>query len=164
MFKQQKGITLIALVITIIVLLILAGITIAMLTGSDSAPAKANEAKQKQDIGSAKDQIYMIAQNAQLKYYDDTYVKAGSTGSGDAITAAKTAVGKYVADEITTHLATTANTKVGDATLAITTAAQTTNSETGTCLVLTITTRDYNVTGTVKGNGSISWSAIGTNS
>ena len=35
MFKEQKGITLIALVITIIVLLILAGVTIAMLTGEN---------------------------------------------------------------------------------------------------------------------------------
>ena len=33
--KSQKGITLIALVITIIVLLILAGVTIAMLTGEN---------------------------------------------------------------------------------------------------------------------------------
>ena len=34
-FKQGKGITLIALVITIIVLLILAGVSIAMLTGEN---------------------------------------------------------------------------------------------------------------------------------
>lgn len=34
--KNQKGITLIALVITIIVLLILAGVTIAMLTGGEN--------------------------------------------------------------------------------------------------------------------------------
>ena len=34
--REQKGITLIALVITIIVLLILAGVTIAMLSGNDS--------------------------------------------------------------------------------------------------------------------------------
>ncbi len=33
--KSQKGITLVALVITIIILLILAGISIASLTGSD---------------------------------------------------------------------------------------------------------------------------------
>ena len=45
MFKNQKGITLIALVITIIVLLILAGITIALITSQDSAPNKAAEAK-----------------------------------------------------------------------------------------------------------------------
>ena len=34
-FKQSKGITLIALVITSIVLLILAGVSIAMLTGEN---------------------------------------------------------------------------------------------------------------------------------
>ena len=39
--KNQKGITLIALVITIIVLLILAGVTIAMLTGENGILTKA---------------------------------------------------------------------------------------------------------------------------
>ena len=34
-FKNKKGITLIALVITIVVLLILAGVSIAMLTGNN---------------------------------------------------------------------------------------------------------------------------------
>ena len=43
--KNNKGITLIALVITIIVLLILAGITIAMLTGDNGLLTKANDAK-----------------------------------------------------------------------------------------------------------------------
>ena len=42
--KSQKGITLIALVITIIVLLILAGITIAMLTGENGILTKAKTA------------------------------------------------------------------------------------------------------------------------
>ena len=41
----SKGITLIALVITIIVLLILAGISIAMLTGENGILTKADEAK-----------------------------------------------------------------------------------------------------------------------
>ena len=45
MMKEQKGITLIALVITIIVLLILAGISIAMLTGNNGLLTKANDAK-----------------------------------------------------------------------------------------------------------------------
>lgn len=43
--KEQKGITLIALVITIIVLLILAGISIALLTGEDGIIAQASKAK-----------------------------------------------------------------------------------------------------------------------
>lgn len=163
MFKQQKGITLIALVITIIVLLILAGITIAMLTGSDSAPAKANEAKQKQDIGSAKDQVYMIAQNAQLKYYDDTYVKAGAVASGStSLTSAKTAVGKDVADAVYKHVVTDGHNKVGDATIEVTATASTSVAENENYNNITITTRDYTVTGHILGNGTLTWGNIAT--
>ena len=43
--RNQKGITLIALVITIIVLLILAGVSIAMLTGQNGILTRATEAK-----------------------------------------------------------------------------------------------------------------------
>ncbi len=45
MMKNQKGITLIALVITIIVLLILAGVSIAMLTGENGILTQATESK-----------------------------------------------------------------------------------------------------------------------
>ena len=44
--KNQKGITLIALVVTIIILLILAGISIATLTGENGLLNKANVAKE----------------------------------------------------------------------------------------------------------------------
>ena len=43
--RNQKGITLIALVITIIVLLILAGVSIAMLTGENGILTRANESQ-----------------------------------------------------------------------------------------------------------------------
>ena len=45
-FKRNKGITLIALVVTIIVLLILAGISIMMLTGQNGILNRANQAKE----------------------------------------------------------------------------------------------------------------------
>ena len=45
--KEKKGITLIALVITIIVLLILAGVSIATLTGENGILTRANDAKAK---------------------------------------------------------------------------------------------------------------------
>lgn len=45
MLRNQKGITLIALVITIIVLLILAGVSIAMLTGNNGILTQASDAK-----------------------------------------------------------------------------------------------------------------------
>ncbi len=43
--KQEKAITLIALVITIIILLILAGVTIAMLTGENGILRKSRRIK-----------------------------------------------------------------------------------------------------------------------
>ena len=55
--KVNKGITLIALVIALIVLLILAGVTIAMLTGNNGILTKATEAKQKTTEAAAKEKI-----------------------------------------------------------------------------------------------------------
>ena len=59
--KKQfnKGITLIALVITIIVLLILAGVSIAMLTGENGVLTKATESKEQTEIGQEKEEIKM---------------------------------------------------------------------------------------------------------
>ena len=48
--KNNRGITLIALVVTIIVLLILAGISISMLTGQNGILNRATEAKELSDI------------------------------------------------------------------------------------------------------------------
>ena len=56
-FKDTKGITLIALVITIIILLILAGVSIATLIGENGILGKASEAKIMQAIGAIKEEI-----------------------------------------------------------------------------------------------------------
>ena len=45
MIKKEQGITLIALVVTIVVLLILAGVSIAMLIGENGIITRASEAK-----------------------------------------------------------------------------------------------------------------------
>ena len=55
--NKASGITLIALVITIIVLLILAGISIQMLTGDNGILNRAGEAKEKSITGEEKDNI-----------------------------------------------------------------------------------------------------------
>ncbi len=57
--KQVSGITLIALVITIIILLILAGVSIAMLTGQNGLLTKANAAKGQTQEQSAKEKIQL---------------------------------------------------------------------------------------------------------
>ena len=55
--KNQKGITLIALVVTIIVLLILAGISIAMLTGENGIIRNAQEAATYNAYAGAEEQV-----------------------------------------------------------------------------------------------------------
>ena len=57
--NTNSGITLIALVITIIVLLILAGVSIAMLTGENGVLTKATEAKNQTEIAQEKEEISM---------------------------------------------------------------------------------------------------------
>lgn len=55
--KETKGITLISLVITIIVLLLLAGVTIATLTGENGILTRASKAKTETEIASIKEEI-----------------------------------------------------------------------------------------------------------
>ena len=59
MLKNNKGITLIALVITIIVLLILAGVSIAMLTGENGILTQSQNADKNTAIAEAADKINM---------------------------------------------------------------------------------------------------------
>ena len=54
--KKESGITLIALVVTIIVLLILAGISVSMITGENGILKKAGEASEKTKIATDKEQ------------------------------------------------------------------------------------------------------------
>ena len=57
--KNNKGITLIALVITIIVLLILAGVSIAMLTGDNGILTKATESTTATDLAEVLERVNM---------------------------------------------------------------------------------------------------------
>lgn len=73
-FKTSNGITLIALVITIIVLLILAGISISMLSGDNGILQKATDAKTKTDIEQIKERI-KLAYHAALTGGQGSYTK-----------------------------------------------------------------------------------------
>ena len=64
--KKNKGITLIALVITIIVLLILAGVTIATLTGDNGLLQKATSAKQENEKSKELELIKLAVSAAQV--------------------------------------------------------------------------------------------------
>ena len=55
--RKESGITLIALVVTIVVLLILAGVSISMLTGENGIITQAIEAQEKTDIADEKERV-----------------------------------------------------------------------------------------------------------
>ena len=61
--KKNNGITLIALVITIIVLLILAGVTIATLTGENGILRRASQVSRKKEIASVREQAQLDISN-----------------------------------------------------------------------------------------------------
>ena len=65
-FRENQGITLIALVITVIVLLILAGVTIATLTGDNGILTRAQEAKGSTEEAQEKEKLYMLLQGAYI--------------------------------------------------------------------------------------------------
>ena len=66
-FRKDKGITLIALVVTIIVLLILAGISISMLTGQNGILNRATEAKNTTGEAQERESIQVAITSAQTE-------------------------------------------------------------------------------------------------
>lgn len=67
MKKQDEGITLIALVITILVLLILAGVSIAMLTEDNGILTQGNNAKIETAVGALKEQIKLYQTEKKIQ-------------------------------------------------------------------------------------------------
>ena len=64
---KNKGITLIALVITIIILLILASVTVATLTGDNGIITKAMEARQKTEEAKLDEQLKLARVKCETK-------------------------------------------------------------------------------------------------
>lgn len=77
--RNSRGITLIALVITIIVLLILAGVIIITLTGENSIILKSQESSFKTDIATFQEEL-------RLSIYDDYIEKNGQRKEEDRFT------------------------------------------------------------------------------
>ena len=77
--KENKGITLIALVITVIILLILAGVTIGAISGDNGILAQASRAKQESEKASIIEQIRLDIMEKQTEnegiIYDEDFIK-----------------------------------------------------------------------------------------
>ena len=72
MIKKQKGITLIALVITIIVLLILAGISINLVVGKNGILEQAQNAVSSHKAGTAKEEVGFAWSSCQTEYMKES--------------------------------------------------------------------------------------------
>ena len=76
--KQSKGITLISLVVTIIILVILAGVTISLILGNDGIVEKTKEAKKVTSVATAQENLELLKSKILLDKFEitlDDYLK-----------------------------------------------------------------------------------------
>ena len=69
--KKNKGITLIALVITIIVLLILAGVSLSLVMGNEGILGRATSAVDKNNKETAIEELELAVSEMNIRYYQD---------------------------------------------------------------------------------------------
>ena len=69
--KKQRGITLIALVVTIVILLILSGISLNIVLGNNGIITKAQEAKIENNHSTVLEMLQMESSNYDMKYLDE---------------------------------------------------------------------------------------------
>ena len=123
--KEMKGITLVALVITIVVLLILAGVSINTVLGDDGIIKKAKEAAEATKRASAEEEMNRLVLEYQLAKSDETLESFlqekvtegridGVTDNGDGtITITKKLEGKDYTITVKKPAASTPSVKVG---------------------------------------------------
>ena len=68
--KENRGVTLIALAVTIIIMLILAGVTISTLTGNSGISSNANQARIQNELAQYKEQMELYLAEKKVENYD----------------------------------------------------------------------------------------------
>ena len=132
MMKEQKGITLIALVITIIVLLILAGVSIAMLTGENGILNQAVKAGDNTKVAEAKEVAGLDVNDKIAEYYEKKYASSTTVTEANA--------GAYVKANLTSS-------DTDKYTIA-----------SGTITIVPKTNDGKTVTGAIGDDGKVTWS------
>ena len=135
-FKTKKGITLIALVVTIIVLLILAGVALSLVLGENGITERAVNAGKTQNIAGAKEQFELEVANLAGEFYQAKYVNNQGVGS----------IQDYIMDKLANV------SSIGDYSL----------STSGTKATLTATKESdrTTVTATIDTDGKVIWGDI----
>jgi len=115
--RNQKGITLIALVITIIVLLILASVSIAMISGDNGILSKAGEAKTKNEIANLKEQFNLLKINELMERYEGSGAKIETQKVEDTLN--KMVNDKLITEDTKDSLLENGSAQIGDETVTI---------------------------------------------
>ena len=134
--RNNKGITLIALVITIIVLLILAGVSIAMVTGQNGILNQASRAGAETQVAEAKELAGVQMSSLVAQYYEERYV--------DHTTTAKSFKAYLATLDDEDDLASNDPTKYSI-------------SNDGTITIKPVTTEGKTVSGSIDDDGKITW-------
>lgn len=83
-YKSNAGITLVALVVTIIVLLILAGVTLSLVMGNEGILQRATNARTEHEEASEEERRELDRANLSAEYYHKKYVEK-ATGLPDTV-------------------------------------------------------------------------------
>lgn len=151
-FKENKGITLIALVVTIIVLLLLAGVAVNTLAGENGVLNMAIGIGEKNDIGATKEDISLIVTNARINYMENAHVGNIVLTENDSTT-----IGQAVIDAVLPLNGTT----IGKTSIEVT---QAVNDNVEGDASISISTTDYVVNGTITlEDGMLTWREIEPN-
>ena len=111
--RNQRGITLIALVITIIVLLILAGVSIAMLTGDNGILKKASNSATETNLAADKEAAITDLNAAYTAYMEAKYATSSSSADIAAFNVwIKTTGASYMNNSTDHYIFDTDNAKV----------------------------------------------------
>ena len=129
--NNELGITLIALVITIIVLLILAGVALSLVVGENSITKRAITAGEQYDIAGAKEQAELLVASYAGNFYQEKYISENSE---------VTTIGDYVSEQLKN------GETIGDYTL------KTTNKK-----IAIIKNENEIISGTLNDDGTVDW-------
>ena len=160
MLKKNNGITLIALVITIIVLLILAGVSIAMLTGDNGVLTRASSAKVANKLGEVKDEISLLASETMSDYYAEVFVNPKTNATSEAIESDTTYIRKTLDDRIIDAIEAKLNAGKWDGVDVTTTKYVPDNPPTAEAdATVTLSYQGHTVEGSIK-SGKVTWNPI----
>ncbi|MBO5397439.1 MAG: hypothetical protein J6A36_00670 [Clostridia bacterium] len=138
--KNQKGITLVALVITIIVLLILAGVSISLVVGQNGVLGKATNSVMAQKAAATKEAVSLAINALETEYFTQW------TGNQ-----ATTRASVYTVTNLSTELGTSYTVDAKDSKASLMGANE---------LTITKGTDEVRLTFTIDNTGKITWTKV----